>query len=1065
MKSTLLLLLTCLASLLFAQDGSYVNYRSSANPYYWKNRKPIEGYWQQDVHYRIKAKIDDETDIIDANEELTYYNNSPDTLTFVYFHLYQNAFQPGSYTHDLHVNNNYNVKYGKYEEAGLGTKVSKITVGGVEPKTELDNTILKVFLPTPLLPDDSVVFNIDFKTYFDAGGNVRRRMKMFNAYGYKHYDGVHWYPRITVYDRKFGWSTDQHLTREFYGDFGTYDVELTFANHFILDATGELQNRDEVLPADLRAKLDLKNFADKPLESPPSEIIKRDGTWKTWKFHAINVHDFAFTADPTYRIGEAEWNGIKCIALAQEPHAKGWQNAASFTAKVIQVYSEEVGMYAYPKMIVADARDGMEYPMLTLDGGLDPDYRDLLAHEIGHNWFFGMVGSNETYRAALDEGFTQFIETIALEKIDGKYRVRRTPKSNYAARFIKPELIREGEVYNGYIFDAAKGDDAVLNTHSDQFGGALRHGGGYRQVYMKTAVMLYNLQYVLGDELFQDALQHYFDQWKIAHPYWEDFKTSVIQYTNVDLNWFFDQWFDTQKTIDYGIESVKRGKHKDEYHITFEREGRMHMPIDFTVIGKDSSIHKFYIPNTWFEKKTDATILPRWIGWDKIREEYVATVTIPGGISNVIIDPTYRLADVNMLDNSYIFPVTYSFDSKIYNTPDWKRYEVFYRPDIWYNGYDGLKLGANVNGNYMGYRHVFDASFWFNSSFLQNREFLDTSAYINKFDNLSYRFNYRTATNKFIKNSGVFVGARSLDGLRAYTAGFDVKTNEGKDKYSIFFKSMIRPSRHDLNYLLLPEEWEPNMLNNTINLAYEHTYIYKRGNGNIQLGMRTTALSSDYDYAQATFIVVNKNKLGKIGFNTRTFVGYGTGSAVPRESQFYAAGANPEEMMDNKFTRAQGFFPPDWAEYRSSTNHFHYGGGLNLRGYAGYLLPEEDENGILHYTYRSNAGASVNAELEFQELFRIKKIRQKRNTFKMATYLFADAGVVGIEEPEEDFWLGSLRADAGVGTALTIQRWGPLQTVKPFTIRFDVPLFLNRTPATDPDYIMFRWVLGVNRAF
>ena len=1065
MKPTLLLLITCIASSLFAQDLSNVSYRSPENPYYWKNRKPFEGYWQQDVHYKIKAKIDDSTDVIEATEEVTYYNNSPDTLRFIYFHLYQNAFQPGSYTHDLHENNGYNIKYGKYEQAGLGTKISKITIGGIEPKTEQDNTILKVFLSKPLLPNESVTLNIDFKTYFDAGGTIRRRMKMYTTFGQKHYDGVHWYPRITVYDRKFGWTTDQHLTREFYGNFGTYDVELTFANHFVLDATGELQNRDEVLPADLRAKLDLKNFANKELGSEPSVIIKPDGTWKTWKFHAINVHDFAFTADPTYRIGEAEWNGIKCIALAQEPNAKGWQNAAQYTAKIIQTYSEEVGMYAYPKMIVADARDGMEYPMLTLDGGLDPEYRDLLLHEVGHNWFFGMVGSNETYRASLDEGFTQFIESMAYEKIDGKYRLRNTPKSNYVARFLKPELIREGEVYNGYMFDAAQGDEAVLNTHSDQFGGALRHGGGYRQVYMKTAVMLYNLQYVLGDELFKKALQNYFNQWKIAHPYWEDFKTSVIQYTDVDLNWFFDQWFDTPKTIDYGIKSVKKGSNKDEYLITLERKGRMQMPIDFEVIGRDSSRHKFHIPNNWFEKRTDAKILPRWIGWDKIREEYVAAVTIPGGISNVIIDPTNRLADVNMLDNSFIFPVIYSFDSKIYNVPDWKRYEVFYRPDLWYNGYDGLKLGVNVNGSHMGFRHVFDATFWFNSSFLQNREYLDTSAYINKFDNLSYRLNYRTATNKFIKNSGIFLGARSLDGLQMYEAGFDIKTNANKDKYSLFFKSMIRPSRHDLNYLLLPEEWEPGKLNNTVNLRYEHSYTYKRGSGNIQLGMRTSALMSDYDYAQATFVVVNKNKIGKIGFNTRTFVGYGTGGNVPRESQFYAASANPEELMDNKFTRSHGFFPPDWAEYGASTNHFHHGGGLNLRGYAGYLLPEEDNDGILHYTYRSNAGASVNAELEFQELLKIKKIRQKRNTFKMATYLFGEAGIVGIDEPGEDMWFGNLRADAGLGTVLTIQRWGPLQTVKPLTVRFDVPFFLNRIPATDRDHIMFRWVLGINRAF
>lgn len=1067
MKLTSTLLFSFIILNLAAQpfaNFSPADYRGASNTYYWKNRKPVEGYWQQDVHYKIKAAIDDKTDIIDATEELTYFNNSPDTLAFVYFHLYQNAFQPGSYTHDLHKANKYNLKYGKYEAEKLGTVISKLQINGADVKTELDNTILKVFLPKPLLPNESVVFNIDFKTYFDAGGTIRRRMKMFNAYGYKHYDGVHWYPRISVYDKKFGWDTQQHLTREFYGDFGSFDVELTFANNYVMDATGVLINRQEVLPDTLRQKLDIKNFAAKPMFSAPSVITAPDGTTKTWKFQAINVHDFAFTADPTYRIGEVEWNGVKCVALVQEPHAARWQNAAPYTAKIIEVNSKEFGMYAYPKMIVADARDGMEYPMLTLDGGYDPDYRDLLIHEVSHNWYFGMVGTNETYRAALDEGFTQFMTAYTYEKIDGPLRVRGTPKSSWVRKFLKPDYVRDSEVYNGYMFDAVQGDETTLNTHSDMFGGALRHGGGYRQVYMKTAVMLYNLQYVLGDQLFQDAMKNYFNQWKMAHPYWEDFRESMIRYTKVDLNWFFDQWFETPKTIDYGIKSVKKGDNADEYRITFERNGRMQMPVDFVVIAKDSTRHKFHIPNTWFEKKTDAKILPRWFGWDNIQKTYTATVTVPGGISNVIIDPSNRLADVNMLDNSHVFPATYNFASQIYNTPDWKQYEVLYRPELWYNGYDGLKLGFAVNGSHMNYRHVFDATIWFNTGILQNREWLQPEAYINKFDNINYRINYRTATDKFIKGSGIFLSARSLDGLDAYIAGFDKKSASGKDKFSVFWKSMIRKSNHDLNYLLHRDEWLPDMLNNTVNLGYEHTYSYKKGNGRINAGLRSSALHSDYDFAQASVSAVNKNDLGKININTRTFIGYGTGRNTPRESYFFAAGASPEELMENKFTRSMGFFPPDWAGFGPTTNHFHHGGGLNLRGYAGYLMPDADKDGMLHYTYRGTAGASVNAEIEFQELVKLNP-KFLKNSLKLATYLFGDAGIMNYNEPGDDLKLGNIRADAGVGTALTIQRWGNLQTVKPLTVRFDMPLFLNRIPATDQDHFQFRWILGVNRAF
>jgi hypothetical protein len=1025
---------------------------------------PYDGYWQQDVSYNITASLNDKTDIIEGNEELTYKNNSPDDLSFVYFHLYNNAQTKGSYLEDLYKHNNIHVKFGKYGSQGLGIVVSTITLDGKELKTELDNTILKVFLPKALHNGQSITFKISFKTYFDTG-TIRNRMKMFNAWGYKHYDIVHWYPRISVYDRKQGWDTDQHMDHEFYGDFGTFEVAFTLPNNYITEATGTLINPDEVMPAELRAKLDIKNFKNKTWNEKPSVPVAPDGTTKTWRYYAMNVHDFALTTDPTYRIGESEWDGIKCYAYVQEPHAAHWQNATEYTAKVIKINSESFGRYAYPKISVADAQDGMEYPMLTLDGGYDPDYRDLISHEVSHNWFFGMVGTNETYRACMDEGFTQFLTNWTYERIDGKQRIRYKYKYPYVERFSEPDHVRNSQVYNGYMNDAARNIETNINVHSDMYNGAIRHNGGYRQVYSKTATMLYNLQYVLGDSLFLAAMHHYFIQWKFAHPYVEDFRNSIIQYTHVDLNWFFDEWLETSKTIDYAITSVKKEKATDEYAIKFKRKG-MQMPIDFSVIGKNDSIYSYHIPNNWFIKQTTANVLPRWIGWDNVKPTYTAIVNIPGGIYDVLIDSSTRLADVNMLNNEKKFPIKYRFDSKIYNAPDWTRYELFARPDVWYNGYDGVKLGVNVNGGYMNYRHIIDATVWFNMGMGQN--YLDRYEHISyhAFDVVSFRASYRTATDKFMKGSSVYLSAKSLDGLNGYTIGFDRKDISGKNKVYLFFKSMYRKGFDDLPYLLLPNEWQINALNNTLNTGLEHAYGYRGGSGTINLGLRSTALMSDYDYQSISMTAINRTRLGKMNLNTRVIMQYGTGGNWASESSLFLAGANPEELMENKYTRSQGFFDPYWAKIGMQTNYFQQGGGLNLRGYAGYVAPQETSNGDIVYTYKGQTGGALNAELEFSNLFKIKRPAWLTNTLKVVTYAFGDAGLINYNKPtEEIIKMSDVRIDAGLGIAVTIKKFGVLQTVNPLTIRFDFPLFLNKLPPTDKGYFQYRFVVGVNRTF
>jgi aminopeptidase N len=1058
MRNVFVILLFLTAFALFGQ-GSF--YQSPQNQYYWKNRNPKPGYWQQDVHYQLKANLKDETDIVDANEALRYTNNSPDTLHELYFHLYQNAFQPESYAAQLEKANGVKTKFGHYEAQKLGTQVEQVSIGRVEMKPTFDNTIMKIVLDQPLFPGASIDVQIKFKSYFDQG-SMRRRMKMFKNYGFKHYDCVHWYPRICVYDAKFGWETDQHLGKEFYGDYGAFDGEITLPSHYVLEATGALQNKSEVLPDEYRERIDVKNYKTLPRDAAgqyrPNVNNPANGTTKTWKFHADNVHDFAWTADPLYRIIETTWNGIQCVGLAEEFNAPGWQDAAEFVAKVIKTYSEDFGMYAYPKMVAADARDGMEYPMLTLDGGSSPGYHGLIAHEIGHNWFFGMVGNNETYRAALDEGFTQFLTSWSLRKLDGEYPISSKSDRKYYEHFkeVNPTVV--SNVYWGYLADAMNWNDEPLNTHSDQFNGALGHGGGYRHVYYKTATMLYNLQYTLGDELFQNAMKHYFNQWKICHPYMEDFRNSMIQFTHTDLNWFFDQWMETTKRNDYSIVSVKEdGEKEGIYKITFKRLERMQMPLDFTVTSKSGQVYHYTIPNTYFAKQEVGTmVLPMWKGWDNLNETYTASVNISGDIKNVVIDPSHRLADVNYLNNSWKCPVKFRFDAQIKQPNDLYNYRAYWRPDFWGNSIDGLKLGVNFRGHYLNQKHIFNATVWYNSSILNDRK----DGLVENPVPVSYRVSYKSL---IAKNIYWNVGSKWLDGLFANQIGISKTLNNGA-LVNAQYKSMYR--RVGLDAAYVNGQWTAGNNNNFIDVTYENNKVYngQRANLNYQFQLRSASFLTDYAYSYIQLKAINTNNLGKFELKTR-FLARVTSGATPIESKLYLAGASPEEMMESKFTRAPGFWGDTWNNYTTNTGNFQAGGGLNLRGYAGYVAPEI-QNGTVVPFYQGNNGVALNAELDFDKYIKIAP-RKIRDWVHIDSYLFGDAGILNnhanLRLLNKDSW-GSLRVDAGLGFALTIKKFANLEEIHPFTLRFDMPFYLSNTPY-GTDNIAFRWVMGVNRNF
>ena len=1084
-----------------AVNSSFNDFQQPENPHYWKNKKPYEGYWQQDVYYQIKAKLNDTQESIQGSEKLTYTNNSPNTIHQAFFHLYQNAVQPGSLVDELYRVNKTKVHYGKYESQQMGTLIHSVVINGKSVPFSIQNTLLKIDLPQPLKSGESIDFYIDFTTYFDRG-SVRRRMKVYDHHGYKHFNGVHWYPRICVYDRKFTWETDQHVEKEFYGDYGVFDVELDLPNHYIVEATGTLQNKAEAMPTELRKQIDLSNFKETPIGSQPSVIIPATGKRKRWQFHAVNVHDFAWTADPTYRIGSVTWNGVECVAIAQENNAAGWQQTAQFTARVISTYSRDFGMYDYPKIVCADAADGMEYPMITMDGGYYPSHQSLIAHEVGHNWFFGMIGSNETYRAALDEGFTQFLTAWCMRKIT---------KEN------QPELKR---AFSGYMEDAIDGEDESLETHSNEFHSATGHGGGYKHVYYKTASMLYNLQYVLGDSVFLKAMKDYVRQWKFCHPYIEDFRNTITQSAQTDLNTFFDQWFISTKAADYGIKKITPMRPATgKYKVTVERKGDMVMPIDMDFLIRPSNTAKtpsrshskailetdvFYsitIPVNQYEKPGRLNLKP-WIGWDKLRRTYTFVIDMPveGELRQVWLDRSGRLADINRIDNVWKNRNEWKWDfGNGANTSYLGVYQWKGRPDARINGVAGLLVGGIVDGQYAGRRKQFELGAWASSG-IGSKNYKPQSA-------ISYRMSF---THQTRGGGTYFFKSLMYNNINVNEMGWFDQT--GKTSYGISGKmsqryqpqNEARRTQNSLNnpwdslkifsgkdpyfpqnsamngYLPTANRWS-DLQNINLNLFVQQNYAGWGRSGLVRCDVRLSSPWSQVQYGYVQLEWKHYQPVGKTHIRIRSVVNYGGGTNPTPESVLYAANANPEESFNHSIYRDLGMVNWNTQSTRSmAVNPFiQVNGGLNLRGFDNYSIAKtvSQSNGkdtILAF-FRGNQGAAINANWDLTTLFNWVP------TIKMLSinpYIFGDAGCIGMPlktlnhsgETQTKNVNSGLLADAGFGANVNVKNFSgifhnkAMRASKPLNVKIDFPIWRNAVQSSDT-YLKFRMRLSVGTVF
>lgn len=602
------------------------------------------GYWQQHVDYKMDVTMDTKTYRYKGKQELVYTNNSPDTLRRVYYHLYNNAFQPGSEM-DMRLRNikdpdgrmvtkvkgadgkdtkESRIKNLKPNEIGF-LKITNFKQDGQPATAKEVETILEVTLAKPVLPGAKTTFTLDF----DGQVPVQiRRSGRNNAEGVE-LSMAQWYPKMAEYDFE-GWHPDPYIAREFHGVWGNFDVKITIDKNYTLGGSGYLQNKNEIGHGyqDIGVKVD--HGKKKTL---------------TWHFIAPNVHDFTWAADKNYLHDTAQVPGgatLHFIYKNKPEIIENWKKLQPLTVKLMQIYNDMVGKYPYDQYSVIQGGDGgMEYAMCTLilgEGSFD-GLLGVTAHEMGHSWFQHVLASNESKHPWMDEGFTSFLEDAGLNMLSSE------KKDNPWAG-----------AYNGYYSMVNSGKEQPQTTHSDRFDLNRVYS---ISCYSKGEVFLAQLVYVIGrDNLFK-ALRKYYADFKFKHPTPNDIKRCAEKVSGAELDWYLTDWTQTTNTIDYAIRNVEGATDGvKRTGVSLQRIGLMPMPIDIYVEYTDGTKESFYIPLQMmrFQKENPTPAIKRTTlsDWAWGNPDYFFEIPrAKTDIKSITIDPSGLMADIKQSDNVY----------------------------------------------------------------------------------------------------------------------------------------------------------------------------------------------------------------------------------------------------------------------------------------------------------------------------------------------------------------------------------------------------------------------------
>ena len=514
--------------------------------------------WQQAVSYDMEVTLDTASHQYQGVAKVTYKNNSPETLDKVFWHLFFNAFQPGSMM---------DVRSRTIEDPDrrVGSRIvelpeeewgwihmERVKAFGQDADFEEDGTILVVELPKALRPGKSVIFELAWTAQVPR---QIRRSGWMNKEGVE-YSMTQWYPRLCEFDHH-GWHSNPYIGREFHGIWGDFEVTLDVPAGYVVAATGV-------------------KTSEKTLEGP-------QGTPRTQStFEADDVIDFAWAADPdfmteTVAVGDVDLN---LVHQANPDIDSNWTALAGYAAKAMAFINEDIGPYAYPQYTVAQGGDGgMEYPMITLVTG-ERSLRSLVGvtvHEMAHSWFQAMVATNESLHEWMDEGFTSWAESRCM--------------AHLFADPMNPSEDPHGWAYASYIRQHLSGNEEPLITHADHYKTNRAYGVG---AYSKGEVLVEQLGAIVGPEVRDAAMRRYFKEWSFKHPGPHDFKRVVERESGLELDWYFQDMMHTTNAVDYQVSGVQ--VQNDSAVIQLARLGDMAMPQDLTLTWDDETTTSVHIP-------------------------------------------------------------------------------------------------------------------------------------------------------------------------------------------------------------------------------------------------------------------------------------------------------------------------------------------------------------------------------------------------------------------------------------------------------------------------------------